>query len=46
METLRTRFNIRTPESQCNLMYALVDEVSKYMSVAEVPKIEDSTPDV
>ncbi len=44
MGTLRAQFNIRTPESQCNLMHALVDEVAKYVSFTIVPKIEDSGP--
>jgi len=42
--TLRAQFNIRTPESQCNLMHALVDEIAKYVSFTIVPKIEDSGP--
>ncbi|MHA1480728.1 MAG: hypothetical protein ACTSQZ_04840 [Candidatus Thorarchaeota archaeon] len=45
MGTLRAKFNIRTPESQCNLLHALVDEVSKYRSVAKIPKIENSASD-
>lgn len=44
METLRSRFNIRTPESQCNLMHALVDEIAKYVSFTIEPKIKDSGP--
>jgi hypothetical protein len=44
MGTLRAQFNIRTPESQCNLMHALIDEIAKYVSFTIVPKIEDSGP--
>ena len=44
MGSLRASFNMRTPGSQCNLMHALVSEVSKYMSVTKIPKIEDSGP--
>jgi len=45
MGTRRAQWDTRTPERQCNLMHALVDEVSKYMSVSKVPKTEDSGPD-
>jgi hypothetical protein len=44
MSTLRAQWDTRTPERQCNLMHAMVDEVSKYMSITKVPKIEDSEP--
>jgi hypothetical protein len=45
MNRMRARWNLGTPESLCDLMHALVDEISKYMSVTKVPKIEDSAPD-
>ncbi|MHA1882992.1 MAG: hypothetical protein ACTSUO_08110 [Candidatus Thorarchaeota archaeon] len=40
--SLRSQWNLGTPERQCKLMHALVDEISKYKSVAKIPKIEDS----
>jgi len=42
MGTLRSRWNLGTPESLCHLMHALLDEMSKYVSFTIVPKIEDS----
>lgn len=45
MNRMRARWNLGTPESLCDLMHALVDEVSKHMSVTKIPKIEDSAPD-
>ena len=44
MNRMRARWNLGTPESLCDLMHALVDEVSNHMSVTKVPKIEDSGP--
>lgn len=41
MNRIRARWNLGNPESLCDLMHALVDEVSKYMSVTKIPKIED-----
>lgn len=45
MNRMRARWNLGTPESLCDLMHGLVDEVSKYMSVTKLPKIEDSAPE-
>lgn len=45
MNRMRARWNLGTDESLCDLMHALVDEVSKYMSVTKIPKVEDSAPD-
>ena len=45
MNRMRARWILRTPESLCDLMHALVDEVSKHMSVTKIPKIEDSAPE-
>jgi hypothetical protein len=41
MSSLRAQMDTRTPERQCNLMHALVDEISKYMSITKVPRIEN-----
>lgn len=45
MNRIRVRWNLQVPESLCDLMHGLVDEISKYMSVTKIPKIEDSAPD-
>ena len=45
MNRMRARWNLGTEESLCDLMHALVDEVSKYMAVTKIPRIEDSVPD-
>ena len=42
MNRMRARWNLSTPKSLCDLMHGLVDEVSKYVSVTKIPKIEDS----
>ena len=45
MNRMRARWNLSTPKSLCDLMHGLVDEVSKYMSVTKIPKIEDLGPE-
>ncbi len=45
MNRMRARWNLQVPESLCDLMHGLVDEVSKYMSVTKIPKIEDLGPE-
>lgn len=45
MNRIRVRWNLQVPESLCDLMHGLVDEISKYMSVTKIPKIEDSSSD-
>jgi len=42
MGTLRARWNLGTPESLCDLLHALLDEIAKHVSFTIVPKIEDS----
>ena len=42
MNRMRARWNLSTPESLCDLMHALLDEVANYFSFTVVPKIEDS----
>ncbi|MGY5859881.1 MAG: hypothetical protein RTU63_10980 [Candidatus Thorarchaeota archaeon] len=42
MNRIRARWNLADDGSICELMHAFVDEVSKYMPVTKVPKIEDS----
>ena len=42
MGTLRARWNLGTPESLCDLMHALLDEIAKHVSFTTVPKMEDS----
>ena len=44
MNRMRARWNLSTPDSLCDLMHGLVDEISKYVSVTKIPKIEDSRP--
>lgn len=45
MNRIRARWNLGNPESLCDLMHGLVDEVSKYMSVIKIPKIDDLGPE-
>jgi len=45
MNRMRARWNLGTEESLCDLMHALVDEVSKHIAITKIPKIEDSVPD-
>ena len=44
MNRMRARWNLGTPESLCDLMHALVDEVSKNIAITKIPKVEDSAP--
>lgn len=44
MNRMRARWNLGTPESLCDLMHALVDEVSKNITITKIPKVEDSAP--
>ena len=44
MNMMRARRNLQVPESLCDLMHGLIDEISKYISVTKIPKIEDSAP--
>jgi len=45
MNRMRARWNLSDDGSLCDLMHAIVDEISKYVTVTKVPKIEDSAPD-
>ena len=42
MNRMRARWNLGDDGSLSDLMYALVDEIAKFMPVTKIPKVEDS----